>query len=670
MKYCTIAAGALGLTTTDLLKIDEALGKTGTGLYNSDPTAPHVVWLPGQACTGCTMALTNSVFYTTVGSLVLNDINLDYSETLAAASGDKIVASAISTIGKTMVFVAEGAIPHGGTGDVNEKFCTVWSRSGGIIAAGSKLYSGTNPTVYAAGTLVGTSSMTIDANSIIAAGSELVEGTTLPAGTVVESAGDRAVMKAAPFLASFNTSISSSYGTDRTNANIKITGTAVTVVGDANAIPSTGIEITGGTDASNSNGQTTNQGSILAGGALSNGTFLSAGTIVTSSFDRLYLSAESATVGVGVNTDVVATFQYAGTANDWKLTNNLIITNTNGRAVSGPMILDTGSIIAINSSLKAGTKVPDPADQASLISNSGIATLFNGYGDTGANAVYSLAGNLSIGTDEEILLTGKVTLPALTPGDLGGTPQEDKTMLHESRLFATSAAAVLCVGTCSSFGGIPAAKGNRTGASGVLYTGLTKAGKYNGALKEFAYKTVNISGCPPHPDWIVGTIAYLLKTNYQIPELEAYARPMAYYGQYQCNAGPCEWRYNQGYSAAEEKNYFAPRVNTFTVIPSSDPEVTGQLPRNLTTVNSSKLYKYKWDNSSAGNRYLGCIGVLGCKGRKTKADCSLRRWNGNNSLVSGSAFYGVNWCVGSGAGCHGCTEPTFPDKVGKFFNFA
>ena len=409
MKYCTIAAGALGLTTTDLLKIDEALGKTGTGLYNSDPTAPHVVWLPGQACTGCTMALTNSVFYTTVGSLVLNDINLDYSETLAAASGDKIVESAISTIGKTMVFVAEGAIPHGGTGDVNEKFCTVWSRSGGIIAAGSKLYSGTNPTVYAAGTLVGTSSMTIDANSIIAAGSELVEGTTLPAGTVVESAGDRAVMKAAPFLASFNTSISSSYGTDRTNANIKITGTAVTVVGDANAIPSTGIEITGGTDASNSNGQTTNQGSILAGGALSNGTFLSAGTIVTSSFDRLYLSAESATVGVGVNTDVVATFQYAGTANDWKLTNNLIITNTNGRAVSGPMILDTGSIIAINSSLKAGTKVPDPADQASLISNSGIATLFNGYGDTGANAVYSLAGNLSIGTDEEILLTGKVT---------------------------------------------------------------------------------------------------------------------------------------------------------------------------------------------------------------------------------------------------------------------
>ena len=31
--------------------------------------------------------------------------------------------------------------------------------------------------------------------------------------------------------------------------------------------------------------------------------------------------------------------------------------------------------------------------------------------------------------------------------------------------------------------------------------------------------------------------------------------------------------------------------------------------------------------------------------------------------------YGVNWCVGSRGGCHGCTEPAFPDKVGKFYTF-
>lgn len=39
LKYCTIAAGALGLTTTDLLKIEQAFAKEGT---------PQVVWIPGR----------------------------------------------------------------------------------------------------------------------------------------------------------------------------------------------------------------------------------------------------------------------------------------------------------------------------------------------------------------------------------------------------------------------------------------------------------------------------------------------------------------------------------------------------------------------------------------------------------------------------------------------
>jgi hydrogenase small subunit len=168
-------------------------------------------------------------------------------------------------------------------------------------------------------------------------------------------------------------------------------------------------------------------------------------------------------------------------------------------------------------------------------------------------------------------------------------------------------------------------------------------------MTEFASKTINISGCPPHADWIVGTIAYLLATNLsEFPPLEAYARPIDFYGEYQCNAGPCEWRYNQGYT--DEDNYYVQRT----------------LPTNA-TINSSKLYKWKWANDTDNNdkRNVGCIGVLGCKGRKTKADCSLRRWN-----ADAAKEYGSGWCVSSGAGCHGCTEPAFPDKVGKFFNFA
>jgi hydrogenase small subunit len=61
---------------------------------------------------------------------------------------------------------------------------------------------------------------------------------------------------------------------------------------------------------------------------------------------------------------------------------------------------------------------------------------------------------------------------------------------------------------------------------------------------------------------------------------------------------------------------------------------------------------------------VGCLGILGCKGRKTKADCSRRRWN-----TDVAEEYGVNWCVGSRSNCIGCTEPTFPDKVGKFYTF-
>jgi len=264
--------------------------------------------------------------------------------------------------------------------------------------------------------------------------------------------------------------------------------------------------------------------------------------------------------------------------------------------------------------------------------------------------------------------------PLGTSWTLGQTAQADKTMLHECQVFGNAAAAILCIGTCSSFGGIPAAQGNLTGASGVLYTGLKKPGQYNGALKEFAGKVVNIPGCPPHSDWIVGTIAYILKTNISFPPLEAYSRPYDYYGQYQCNAGPCEWRYNWGYKITDETPGTTLYANPKG--PLNTPPLTGQPvgyavagQAGSVSINSSKLFKYKWANKTTGGRYVGCIGTLGCKGRKTKADCSLRRWNADKGY-SATTGYGTGWCVASGAGCHGCTEPTFPDKVGKFFNFA
>jgi NiFe hydrogenase small subunit HydA len=42
-------------------------------------------------------------------------------------------------------------------------------------------------------------------------------------------------------------------------------------------------------------------------------------------------------------------------------------------------------------------------------------------------------------------------------------------------------------------------------------------------------ETINIAGCPPHPDWMIGTIAQLLAGN-SVP-LDEYGRPLSIYGE-------------------------------------------------------------------------------------------------------------------------------------------
>jgi len=154
-------------------------------------------------------------------------------------------------------------------------------------------------------------------------------------------------------------------------------------------------------------------------------------------------------------------------------------------------------------------------------------------------------------------------------------------------------------------------------------------------------KTVCVSGCPPHPDWIVGTIVYIL--TYGTPPLtDKYHRPFDFYGQYQCTN--CLWKTNKPSDLTSD--------NDITLLPKASKG-------GATLGNSPKLYKNKYSSI-----HEGCLGVMGCKGRKTKADCSYRRWNGD---AKGQA--GIGWCVQTRAGCHGCTDPRFPDGWGKFFSF-
>lgn len=161
----------------------------------------------------------------------------------------------------------------------------------------------------------------------------------------------------------------------------------------------------------------------------------------------------------------------------------------------------------------------------------------------------------------------------------------DISMQEAVEQLAPIAKAVICVGTCACFGGIPAAGSNPMQVRTV--NELTGIG------------TLNLPGCPPHPDWIAGTLAAALCGD--IPALDAYWRPTAFYGTTVHAHCPRKPQYELGRFA----------------------ETFGEEGR--------------------------CLVSMGCNGPSTHADCSLRGWNN-----------GFNYCVQSNGNCIGCTERDFP----------
>ena len=147
---------------------------------------------------------------------------------------------------------------------------------------------------------------------------------------------------------------------------------------------------------------------------------------------------------------------------------------------------------------------------------------------------------------------------------------EDITAKAAVQRLAPKAAAILSIGTCASFGGIPAANPNPTGIASV---------------SEIAGKTtINIPGCPTHPDWIVWTVASLLAG--EIPELDDRGRPRLLFN--------------------EEIHKKCPRKGT------GEAKIFGEEK---------------------------CLKELGCKGEKTKADCHIRQWNnGTNWCIGANAI--------------------------------
>lgn len=134
-----------------------------------------------------------------------------------------------------------------------------------------------------------------------------------------------------------------------------------------------------------------------------------------------------------------------------------------------------------------------------------------------------------------------------------------KTALDSLKKAADGAAAIIAIGTCASYGGISGANPNPTGIKSV-----------SGASN---VSTINIPGCPVHPDWVIWTIAQLLAGT--TPSLDAYRRPTAFFGA----------------------------------------TVHSKCPRR----------SQSWATSLSQTGL--CMGNLGCKGSQTYGDCPTRKWN-------------------------------------------
>ena len=106
------------------------------------------------------------------------------------------------------------------------------------------------------------------------------------------------------------------------------------------------------------------------------------------------------------------------------------------------------------------------------------------------------------------------SIPTGLNGDyctIGGRPALE--LLHEA---AQGAAAVIATGNCATFGGIPKAKPNPTGAQGVWEIITDKP-------------VVNISGCPAIPEVFTGTLVHFIVFG-ALPELDRLKRPKTFYG--------------------------------------------------------------------------------------------------------------------------------------------
>lgn len=117
LKFCTTMAAFMGLETSGIAQVVNAL--------ETKPRLP-IIWLHLQECTCCSESFIRSS-HPIVADLLFDQISLDYTETLMAASGEQAEKSMHDTMQKykgEYILMLEGSIPT-----EDEAYCCIGGRS-------------------------------------------------------------------------------------------------------------------------------------------------------------------------------------------------------------------------------------------------------------------------------------------------------------------------------------------------------------------------------------------------------------------------------------------------------------------------------------------------------------------------------------------------------------
>lgn len=119
LKWAAVSAATLGLSATDLFKLEQAL---------ASGSAPPVIWLQGSLCTGCTISLLNSA-NPTVDDILLHKISMRYHPNLNAAAGELAISSVTHTVMEhpdDFILCIEGGIPT----SIDGNYCIIGEKDG------------------------------------------------------------------------------------------------------------------------------------------------------------------------------------------------------------------------------------------------------------------------------------------------------------------------------------------------------------------------------------------------------------------------------------------------------------------------------------------------------------------------------------------------------------